>query len=140
MDSGQISLVRLAFAKIAGHEREAGRLFYKRLFEIAPELRTLFGNDMDAMSEKLIHTLSIAVGMLSEPKALEVVLVSLGRRHRNYGARDEHFQKVGEALIWMLEEMCGDDFTPQARACWIAAYEHMSAVMCRELNQERRIA
>lgn len=140
MDSEQIRLVRLSFANIAGRELEAGRLFYRRLFEIAPETRVLFRNDMDVQSEKIIHMLGIAVGMLSDAKALEIVLESLGRRHRGYGARIEHFEKVGEALIWMLEQMCGDGFTPQVRACWAEVYRQMASSMKRAMLDKQQVA
>lgn len=140
MDSEQIALVRLSFAKVAGRELEAGRLFHKRLFEIAPETRVLFRGDLDAQAEKVMHMLGLAVGMLNNAKALAVVLESLGRRHQGYGVRDAHFEIVGEAMIWTLGEICKDDFTPQVRACWVAAYGEMAAIMKRAMRAVQDVA
>lgn len=140
MDSEQIKLVRLSFAKVSGRELEAGRIFYQRLFEIAPETRVLFRNEIDVQAQKLVHMLGIAVGMLNDAPALEIVLQSLGKRHAGYGVRSEHFEKVGEALIWMLEQMCGEDFTPQVRDCWIASYRHMASVMKHAIRLQRGAA
>ena len=140
MDSEQIALVRLSFAKVTGRELEAGRIFYQRLFELAPETRALFGNDMDAQAQKVMHMFGIAVGMLNDRQALMIVLESLGRRHSRYGAREEHFDKVGEAMIWTLEKICGDDLTPQVKQCWIAAYNYMAYIMKRAMRAAQQVA
>lgn len=140
MDAEQIKLVKLSFARVAAQEQEAGRLFYQRLFEIAPETRALFQNDLQAQERKLIQMLGIAVGMLNDPKALDIVLQSLGKRHARYGVQEDHFEQVGEALIWMLEQICGEDFTPQVRRCWIAAYNYMAYAMKRAMRVQRRTA
>lgn len=140
MDAEQIRLVRLSFARVAAQEQEAGRLFYQRLFEIAPETRDLFRREMGAQERKLIQMLGVAVGMLSDPKALDIVLQSLGKRHAGYGVQDGHFVQVGEALMWMLERICGEDFTPQVRDCWAAAYGYMAYIMKRAIRVERGAA
>lgn len=140
MNPEQIKLVRLSFTKIAGRELEAGRLFYERLFEIAPETRALFRSDLDVQAQKVMHMLGIAVGMLNDPQALKIVLESLGRRHHRYGVRDEHFEKVGEAMIWALQQICGDDLTPQVKQCWLAAYNYMAYIMKRAIRAEQEVA
>ena len=35
-----------------------------------------------------------------------------------YGARDEHYDKVGEALLWTLERGLAAAFTPEAKRAW----------------------
>jgi hemoglobin-like flavoprotein len=137
LDIEHIKLVRLSFAKLAGREEEAGRAFYKHLFAIAPELRPLFRDDIDAQSRKFTHMMGIAVGMLGSARELVVVLNSLAKRHVRYGARVEHFEKIGQALILMLEEICGDDFTPQVRVGWIAVYVQMATITRRAMQGER---
>jgi hemoglobin-like flavoprotein len=137
LDTEQIKLVRLSFSKLAGREDEAGRAFYRHLFDIAPELRPLFRDDIEAQSRKFTHMLGLAVGMLGSARELIVVLNSLAKRHVRYGARVEHFEKVGQALILMLEEICGEDFTPQVRMGWIAVYVQMATIMRRAMQGER---
>ncbi|MFA9474286.1 MAG: globin domain-containing protein [Filomicrobium sp.] len=39
----------------------------------------------------------------------------LGRKHVDYGVKDEHYQPVGEALIFTLEKGLGGDFTPEVK-------------------------
>ena len=54
MTPDQIELVQTSFNKVAPAADEAGMLFYRRLFEIAPETRMLFADDISEQSGKLM--------------------------------------------------------------------------------------
>jgi hemoglobin-like flavoprotein len=41
----------------------------------------------------------------------------------------EHYQPVGEALLWTLEKGLGADFTLPVKAAWTEAYKTLSGVM-----------
>ena len=73
--------------------------------------------------------LASAVRGLSNPNALLPVLTMLGRRHAGYGVVDAHYTTVAQALLWTLEQGLGDDFTPETRDAWVAAYTLMATVM-----------
>lgn len=129
MTPEQIKLVRLSLAQILYRKMEAGKLFYERLFTIAPEVRVLFKNDIDAQARKLMDTLAVAVSTLRDPATLLPMLQDLGRRHVAYGVQDEHYEKVGAALLWTLEQVLKDAFTPQVREAWTALYGAVASTM-----------
>ena len=54
---------------------------------------------------------------------------ALGRRHAGYGVTDEHYETVGEALLWTLHQGLGEDFTPNVAAAWATAYALLADVM-----------
>ena len=56
-------------------------------------------------------------------------LVRLGARHVRYGVRHEHFDVVGEALLWTLEQGLGERFTPAVRDAWVAAWDVIAGAM-----------
>jgi hypothetical protein len=66
MTPERIKLIKLSFAPIIARKREAGQLFYQRLFEMAPDLRAMFKTDMNAQAEKLMSTFGAMVGCLQE--------------------------------------------------------------------------
>src|SRR6185312_13847307 len=111
MTPEQIALVRLTFAQVTADEAEAGRLFYDRFFTIAPDTRAMFKQDIQAQTRKLMHSLAIAISSLRNPGGLEFFVEGLGRRHVKYGVKDRHYDKMGEALLWMFEKRLGDAFT-----------------------------
>ena len=55
------------------------------LFEISPEIRVLFPDDISAQVRKLTEMLSTLVGKLDRPHELATMLEELGERHRDYG-------------------------------------------------------
>lgn len=131
MTPEQIKLIKLTFAQVLTIKDQAGRLFYDRLFTIAPEVRPMFKGDIDAQARKLMDTLALAVGMLRDTPSLIVTLETLARRHVAYGVKDEHYDQVGAALIWTLEQGLGAAFTREAREAWIALYTTVATVMRR---------
>ena len=129
MTPEQIQIVKLTFAQAVANKQAVGRIFYDRLFAIAPETKPLFKGDIDAQSRKLIDTLALAIGMLRDMPSLVATLESLGERHAGYGVKGEHYKPVGEALLWTLENGLGAAFTADARVAWTALYAAVAEVM-----------
>ncbi len=136
MTPEHVSLVRLTFVQITGRKQEAGRLFYDRLFAIAPDTRALFHGDMDAQAQKLMDTLALAIAALRDLPSLIAMLEALAVRHVQYGVRDEHYAKVGEALLWTLEKALGPAFTPDAKAAWATLYQTIATIMQKAVAQD----
>ena len=131
MTSDQMLLLRMSFVTVMGRKAEAGRLFYDRLFAIAPDLRPMFKSDMDSQAHKFIEMLAIIVGLLNDPAELSQTLIQLAHRHRAYGVRDEHFDKVGAALNWALGRTLGDALTPELEKAWRDLYAMVASAMKR---------
>ncbi len=110
----------------------AAGLFYGRLFEITPEVKPLFSGDMKEQGRKLMTTLAVVVNNLKNPDVIVPAAKALAVKHVGYGVTAEHYAPVGAALIWTLEQGLGDDFTPETRDAWIAAYTLLSGIMIDE--------
>jgi hemoglobin-like flavoprotein len=125
-------LVIESWKTLAPNGAQIGAIFYRRLFEIDPSLRALFKNAiLDEQILKLITMLDLVVHWLDIPERLVPALKQLGARHNGYGVQDEHYSKVGTALIGTLEEGLGDKFTPDVRSAWSEAYVLISSLMRR---------
>ncbi len=139
MSPDQIHLLRRSFAKVEPHATVAALAFYRRLFELAPEVRPLFRSDIESQSAKLMNMLALAVSLTDRPATLEGELRDLGARHVDYGTRDEHYAVVGAALLDMLATVLGEEFTPATRAAWEEFYGLVSKAM-RQGGAERSLA
>lgn len=105
-------------------------LFYDRLFTLDPALKPMFANaDMAQQRNKLAQALGRVVGSLDDLDAIVPVLQDLGRRHTAYGVEDRHYDTVGAALIWTLEQGLGEALTDDARTAWVDAYGLVAGVM-----------
>lgn len=125
----QIALVQRSFAVIAPIADDAAVLFYQRLFEIDPSLKSMFRGDMAEQRRKLMQMLTAAVKGLQRLDRLVPVLEDLGRRHIGYGVTDQHYDTVGAALLWTLEKGLGRAFTPEAKEAWTAVYGLLANTM-----------
>ena len=132
MNPTQIKLVQDSFAKVAPISEQAAVLFYGRLFEVAPSVRAMFPDDMTEQRKKLMATLAVVVGGLTNLEAVLPAASALARRHVNYGAKPEHYPVVGGALLWTLEKGLGDAWTPDVAEAWSAAYATLSGYMISE--------
>jgi hemoglobin-like flavoprotein len=131
MTPEQIALVQRSFQSVQPILEPAAVLFYDRLFEIDPSLRALFRAPREDQARKLAQALTIVVTSIDCPEQIRGAVEALGRRHVGYGVCDEHYQTVGEALLWTLEQGLGDAFTPEVRAAWTAAYSWLAFTMKR---------
>ena len=125
----QKTLVLESFASLAPIAEDAVALFYRRLFEIDPELRRMFPADMAAQHRKLAQMLTAAVKGLDHLDRLVPVVQDLGRRHVGYGVTDAHYDTVGSALLWTLEKGLGSAFTPDMKDAWATVYGLLATVM-----------
>ena len=132
MTPDQIDLVQSTFAKVVPIADLAADLFYNRLFQIAPEVKPLFRNDMREQGRKLMTTLGVVVCGLKNLEAILPAAKALAVKHVGYGVAEAHYKPVGEALIWTLEKGLGGDFTPEVKSAWLSAYGALSGVMIAE--------
>lgn len=129
MTPEQIDKVQASFAKVVPISDEAGRIFYGRLFNIAPEVRPLFRGDLDEQARKLMMMLATVVNGLKNLDVIIPAAQALAVRHVAYGVEPAHYAPVGEALLWTLEQGLGDGFDAETRDAWVAAYTTLSGVM-----------
>lgn len=119
----QKQLVRSTWALVKPIQEDAARLFYGRLFEIDPSTKPLFAStDMAKQGKKLMQTINVAVAGLERLDAILPAVEALGRRHVGYGVREVHYESVGAALLWTLEQGLGEEFTPEVEEAWAETY------------------
>ena len=137
MTPNQIKLVQTSFAQVAPIAATAADLFYGRLFEIAPQVRAMFPDDLGEQKKKLMAMLGTAVAGLSHLETLVPAVQALGRRHAGYGVKAQHYASVGSALLWTLEKGLGEAFTPATREAWVLVYTTLATVMKDAANEVR---
>lgn len=137
MTPDQIALVQTSWAKVAPIADQAAEIFYGRLFEIAPEARPLFADDMTKQKRALMGMLATAVNGLDKLETILPAVQALGERHVDYGATDVHYDLVASALLFTLGKGLGDGFTREVENAWIAAYATLAAVMMEAASKVR---
>jgi hemoglobin-like flavoprotein len=133
--------IRSSWRLVTPIAETAADLFYKKLFELRPEYRRLFPDDLKAQKRKLIGMLSFIVEAVDWPDSawretvaeeedLCLVMLALGRRHSDlYKVPDAGYDAVAEALLWTLDYGLGKKFDGPTRAAWTHLYELVSLTM-----------
>lgn len=134
MDARTIELLALSFARVSANKYDAATIFYARLFTTAPQLRAMFRGDLEEQKQKLMVSLAQIVDFYRVGVDPERYLSRLGREHRVSGVQKSHFEAIGDALVFMLAQVLGTDFTSEIRSAWIAAYGEVSSSMLRGMS------
>ena len=108
--------------KVAAH-------FYARIFLADPRLRPLFPVQMDGQRNRLLEAIVTAVQNMDDPERLDDYLRSLGRDHRKYHVRPEHYDVVGAALLETLRTFAGDQWNVEYDQAWRDAYQVIAEKM-----------
>ena len=132
MTPDQKQLVQSTWKQVVPIADTAATLFYQRLFEIDPSTRPLFRTTgMARQRQMLLQVLGVAVAGLDRLDALLTTVEDLGRRHAGYGVKDEHYDSVGSALLWTLEQGLGSAWNAEVAAAWTEVYGILSGIMRR---------
>ncbi|MFF7561394.1 globin domain-containing protein [Streptomyces pseudovenezuelae] len=121
--------IRRTMAEVAPVADKVTSYFYALLFVRHPGLRPLFPASMDAQRDRLLRALLTAAEHIDNPPVLVDYLRNLGRGHRKYGTRAEHYPAVGECLIGALNQYASDSWDTETEAAWVRAYTTISQVM-----------
>ena len=121
--------VRVTYLKVEPASDLVATLFFRRLDEIAPEVRPFLGEDIKEQSRQLLIALGLAVASLDRLDDIVPALRLLGAKYRAIGVTELHYGAVGEALIWTLKQSLGPHWSPEAEDAWTAMCTLIAEVM-----------
>lgn len=122
MTPREINLIQDSFRQISPIADHAGVIFFARLFELDPALRTTFNGDIGAQGSNMMQSLGFIVFSLDQLEVIVPVLRQMGLRHADYHLNDDQYETICEALLWTLNKCLRDAFTPETRQAWAAVY------------------
>lgn len=135
MSPEQIQAVQQSYKHVSPIADIAADMFYDRLFMTAPQVRSLFPDDLREQKKKLMAMIGMVVTNLHSLEDILPAASALAKRHVGYGAKPEHYQIVGNALIWTLGNGLGSAWTSDLEVAWTAAYTTLSDYMIIEADR-----
>lgn len=122
-------LIQESFALVEGSADKVAGHFYALLFLEDPALRDMFPPMMDSQRDRLLGALVKVVHQVHEPQTIVDYLRQLGRDHRKFGVRPEHYETVGRCLVAAMKRYAGPGWTPAMDAAWTAAFTFLADTM-----------
>lgn len=139
LSDDEVDLLHLSLRLMEERKEIAAALFYPRLFDLAPETRPMFSDDIIAQTQKTIFAFSAVVAQIQKVEAMQAIAGELARRHVAYGVKAHHYPVVGRAVISILGEVLEDRFTPEMEAAWTRAYDQISQAMVQAAYGPRAV-
>jgi nitric oxide dioxygenase len=134
MTERQILLVKNSWSYMIVKSEEISFLFYNRLFEIAPELKSMFKTEPRDQSQKLITMITLIVSKLQKLEEIQEEIKILAIRHRRYGVDTAYYRIFGAAFIWTLQRGLTGKWTEELEEAWVEVYALISEAMIK--NQQ----
>lgn len=123
-------LLKDSFALVAPQAAELAEFFYAEVFwRGGQEVIDMFPPLMTGQRDRLVAALVRIVTDVDDLEALSTYLTGLGRDHRKFDVKPEHYDVVGQALLATLEHFAGDAWTPELKETWAGAYALIAEVM-----------
>jgi hemoglobin-like flavoprotein len=125
----QINRLGLSFQLIEPRLDDVVSVFYTKLFEAAPSLRSMFPENMGGQVSHMNTALKLVAKNITNLDSLAEPLREMGARHVGYGAEEGQFPVVRDILVESLSEIAGYAWTPQLSSDWGAALDTVAGYM-----------
>jgi nitric oxide dioxygenase len=129
MTPRQIELVQSTWSHISSKSAHVATVFYRRLFQLDPALESMFPPDMSEQRRALMQMLHVVVNGLHCFDELLPDIEALALRHVDYHVVESQFDLVRQAILEMLTEELGDEFTPEVEEAWAVTYDRLAGAM-----------
>jgi len=114
----EVQAVWAAYLRTAESREAAGEAIYAALFDAAPSLQSLFKTPRAVMAMRFMNGLNQIILSLNDPKALKIVVETLGFQHLDLEVTIPRVVIFREAIVDLLTVDMGSHFTKKARDGW----------------------
>jgi len=118
----QIALIEISFARVLRSKAELAGRVYERFFDLEPDVRPLFGDDLSQQRAKIMRALSFTVRAMSSDEDLARMADGLARSHRKFYLQPGQLEHMAEAILSAFGDCLGAAFTPAMQDSWQAAF------------------
>lgn len=139
MTPADIAVIRRTFAEARRRDPALGPHLHAKLFQQFPMARGLY-LDPDSDQNGFLSQVSTVISLLDDPAALGHALSEFAAPYRASGAEMLHHAMIGAALLGVLRDALGDDFTHSVERAWIAGCLHVARSSTEADISERKSA
>ncbi|XP_031556223.1 neuroglobin-like [Actinia tenebrosa] len=128
----------------------AGRKLFARLFELNPNLQSTFpafkglelkdilnSRSLYLHAKRVMNAMENAVSSLNDSETFTCYLANLGDRHLPWNIQRQHFDIVGECLLWTLQDMLGPACTTDVAQAWAELFGYITESMLSGIDRAK---
>jgi len=114
----EVQTIWTTFLRSAESREAAGEAIYAALFDSAPSLQSLFKTPRAVMAMRFMNGLNQIIGALNDPKALKIVVETLGFQHLDLEVTPPRVVIFRDAIVDLLAVEMGARLTAKGRDGW----------------------
>src|ERR1700677_681501 len=103
--------------------------FYGQLFAMDTEIGAMFPASMPVQRMRFFQALTRIAAGQEDRDTLTGYLSELGRAHRKFGVREQHYELFRRALLATMHRFAAQRWTEAAQQAWETAFDHAAATM-----------
>lgn len=126
-----------SFHVVSGQLDRLIELFYERLFAAAPSVRAMFPASLEGQRRHMTQAVLLVAQNMEQLENLREPLVKMGEAHDGYGAQEDHFPVVRDAMIQALAHVTGPSWNDVLAQDWRQALDTVSGFMIEGLRARR---
>jgi hemoglobin-like flavoprotein len=124
-----VRIVQSSWAQVQPIKESAGQFFCERLLQADPSLTCLSRVDKRQQGVTFLRVIDVAVSGLERQERTANLMRKLGSRHADCAARELRYYSISIALLGMLRDCLGADFTPTVKDAWETVFGELAATM-----------
>ena len=132
--NADILLVQTSWNLVSEYSTDIIKLFYKYLFESAPEVKPMFKSDQSTQEKRMALMINTIVNSVDSLDEFRGSISQLAKSHTHMGVKREYFPLVVNALVNSVEEQYGKGFSSAHRKAWLKILTHISNIMIEEME------
>ncbi|CAL1534618.1 unnamed protein product [Lymnaea stagnalis] len=138
----QKELVTETWKVVQDDMAKVGVVMFIKLFETHPEVQNVFmpfkGQSQENLKDsaqlkshalRVMGTVDKCIHRFHDPDKVVQMLHELGARHVMYNAKVDYMDLIGPQLIWAIEPVLGDRWTPEVEQAWSDLFKFVSYIM-----------
>jgi len=137
LNQAQIDRLTSSFQAVEPQLDLVVSVFYGKLFETAPAIRSMFPDDLGKQKQHMVSALMLVAKNIPNIENLAVPLREMGARHVGYGAEEAHFPVVRNTMVFALGEVAGYIWTQQIADDWSTALDAIAGYMIEGMNESK---
>jgi hemoglobin-like flavoprotein len=139
MNFQQALLIHSNWEKINHHAEFTARLFFRRLFFVAPHMRLIFRDRLVQQGQYLMQVIDAAINDIDPPYGLTPIATAWASQYAGHGLRNSDCCIIFNVLLWTFAMQIPDaGFTRNAENAWIEVFDLIALAMQQGMDKKYR--
>jgi ferredoxin-nitrate reductase len=122
-----IHIVQQSYPRVKNKLEKIMTALYTKLFEMAPELKEMFGLEVKEITKKQAELISLFVENIDNYHVLESRIDEVVKKHIEKKVQPKHYKLFGDAFMKAITEEC--NLTYSEREAWKEIYNYIANIL-----------